>query len=132
MSLTIAMVHNGYGKTWTLLEPAHMVQALKYSNFAVLVNGFAMAFLKISIGLTLLRLNLDKRMNRIVWASILLSVAVNMLVVPTTLFGCRPLAAVWDRSLWATADCFPRTVNVAFSYTQTGASGVFPACREPH
>lgn len=115
--LTITIVHYGYGKTYMLLEPADMVQALKYSNFAVLVNGFAMAYLKISIGLTLLRLNLNKGMNRMVWASIFLSVAVNMLVLVGSLFACRPIAAVWNRSLWPIADCLPRTVNVARSYT---------------
>lgn len=120
MALTIVMVDYGYGKTKALLEPSQMTQALKYSNFAVLVNGFAMAFLKISIGLSLLRLQLGKGMVWIVWGSIFLSVVVNGLVVVTTLFGCRPLAAAWDRSLMPAATCLPRTVTVAHSYTQTG------------
>lgn len=120
MALTIVMVDYGYGKTKALLQPSQMTQALKYSNFAVLVNGFAMAFLKISIGLSLLRLQLGKGMVWIVWGSIFLSVVVNGLVVVTTLFGCRPLAAAWDRSLMPVATCLPRTVTVAHSYTQTG------------
>lgn len=120
MALTIVMVDYGYGKTRALLQPHQMTQALKYSNFAVLVNGFAMAFLKISIGLSLLRLQLGKGMVWIVWGSIFLSVVVNGLVVVTTLFGCRPLAAAWDRSLMSVATCLPRTVTVAHSYTQTG------------
>jgi len=120
MSLTIAMVHYGYGKTKYLLEPKQMTTALKFSNFAILVNGFAMAFLKISIGLSLLRLQLGKGMAWIVRGSIVLSVVVNALVVVTSLFGCQPLAAVWDRSLMPTATCLSRTVSVANSYTQTG------------
>lgn len=120
MALTIVMVDYGYGKTKALLQPPQMTEALKYSNFAVLVNGFAMAFLKISIGLSLLRLQLGKGMVWIVWGSIFLSVVVNGLVVVTTLFGCRPLAAAWDRSLMSVATCLPRTVTVAHSYTQTG------------
>ncbi|GAB7332821.1 hypothetical protein MBLNU13_g04544t3 [Cladosporium sp. NU13] len=119
MALTIVMVDYGYGKTKALLEPSQMTKALKYSNFAVLINGFAMAFLKISIGLSLLRLQLGKGMVWIVWGSIFLSVVVNGLVVVTTLFGCRPLAAAWDRSLMPVATCLPRTVTVAHSYTQT-------------
>jgi hypothetical protein len=122
MALTIVMVDYGYGKTKALLKPSDMTQALKYSNFAVLVNGFAMAFLKISIGQSLLRLQLGKGMVWIVWGSIFLSVVVNGLVVVTTLFGCRPLAAAWDRSLMPVATCLPRTVTVAHSYTQTGLS----------
>jgi hypothetical protein len=122
MALTIVMVDYGYGKTKALLEPSRMTQALKYSNFAVLVNGFAMAFLKISIGMSLLRLQLGKGMVWIVWGSVFLSVVVNGLVVVTTLFGCRPLAAAWDRSLAPVATCLPRTVTVAHSYTQTGLS----------
>jgi hypothetical protein len=120
MAVTIVMVDYGYGKTKALLEPSRMTQALKYSNFAVLVNGFAMAFLKISIGMSLLRLQLGKGMVWIVWGSVFLSVVVNGLVVVTTLFGCRPLAAAWDRSLAPVATCLPRTVTVAHSYTQTG------------
>lgn len=114
------MVHYGYGKTRYLLEPSRMTSALKFSNFAVLVNGFAMASLKISIGLSLLRLQLGKGMVWIVWGSVVLSVVVNLLVLVTTLFGCRPLAAVWDRSLMPIATCLPRNVNVMHSYIQTG------------
>ena len=120
MSLTIAMVHYGYGKTRDLLEPGRMTTALKFSNFAVLVNGFAMAFLKISIGVSLLRLQLGRGMAWIVWGSIVLSVACNALVVVITLFGCRPLAAVWDRSLMPVASCLPKGVNAWNSYIQTG------------
>lgn len=129
LALTIAMVHYGYGKSRYLLEPTQMTSALKFSNFAVLVNGFAMAFLKISIGLSLLRLQLGKGMNWIVWGSIFLSVVVNLLVVVTTLFGCRPLAATWDRSLMPIATCLPRTVNVAHSYVQTGKSNIVSICQ---
>ena len=49
LSLTVAMVHYGYGKTKFLLDHAQMTTALKYSNFAVLVNGFAMAFLWLAL-----------------------------------------------------------------------------------
>ena len=126
MALTIVMVDYGYGKTRLLLEPSQMTSALKYSNFAVLVNGFAMAFLKISIGLSLLRLQLGKGMVWIVWGSIFLSVTVNGLVVVTTLFGCRPLAAVWDRRLLPVATCLPRSVNVSHSYVQTGTQTLDP------
>jgi hypothetical protein len=113
------MVHYGYGKSRYLLQPSQMANAMKFSNFAVLVNGFAMAFLKISIGLSLLRLQLGKGMVWIVWGAMILSVCVNLLVVVTTLFGCRPLAATWDRSLMPIASCLPRTVNVSHSYIQT-------------
>jgi hypothetical protein len=126
MALTTVMVHYGYGKTRLLLDPLQMTGALKFSNFAVLVNGFAMAFLKISIGLSLLRLQLGKGMVWIVWGSIVLSVIVNGLVVVTTLFGCRPLAAVWDRSLMPVATCLPRSVSLWHSYIQTGTQALDP------
>jgi hypothetical protein len=105
MALTIAMVHYGYGKTRYLLQPAQMTSAMKFSNFAILVNGFAMAFLKISIGLSLLRLQLGNGMKWIVWGSMFLSIVVNM-----------------DRSLMPVATCLPRSVSVANSYTQTSKS----------
>lgn len=120
MALTIAMVHHGYGKSIKLLKPAQAAEALKFSNFAVLVNGFAMAFLKLSIGASLLRLQLGKGMVWIVWASIVISVAANGLVVVGTLFGCSPLAAVWDRSLMPVAKCLPPMATMVNSYIQTG------------
>jgi hypothetical protein len=120
------MVHYGYGKTKALLDHAQMTTALKYSNFAVLVNGFAMAFLKISVGMSLLRLQLGKGMVWIVWGSIFLSVAVNALVLVTSLFGCRPIAAIWDKSLMPTSTCLPRTVYVANGYIQASKSRILP------
>jgi hypothetical protein len=126
LSLTIAMVHHGYGKTKYLLDHAQMTTALKYSNFAVLVNGFAMAFLKISVGMSLLRLQLGKGIIWIVWGSIILSVFVNALTLVTSLFGCTPLAAVWDKSLMPTSTCLPRTVYVANSYIQASESSTAP------
>lgn len=123
MGVTIAMVDHGYGKSIYLLEPSEAVQALKFSNFAVLINGFSMAFLKLSIGLSLIRLQLGKGMFWIVVGSIVLSVVCNMLVIVTTLFGCRPLAAKWDRTLLPEADCLPPIVSVSNSYIQTGESG---------
>jgi hypothetical protein len=126
LSLTVAMVHYGYGKTKALLDHAQMTTALKYSNFAVLVNGFAMAFLKISVGMSLLRLQLGKGMVWIVWGSIFLSVAVNALVLVTSLFGCRPIAAVWDKSLMPTSTCLPRTVYVANGYIQASKPTTVP------
>ena len=122
MSLTVAMVANGYGKTVEVIEPSHMTRSLKYSNFAVLINGFSMAFLKVSIGLSILRLQLGKSMYWIVVGSIVLSVVCNALVVVSTLFGCRPLEAVWNRQLLLAgeASCLPRIVNMSNSYVQTG------------
>lgn len=119
MALTIVMVHYGYGKTIGLLKPSQIANAMKFSNFAILVNGFAMAFLKISIGASLLRLQLGKGMVWIVWCSIFVSVAANGLVIVGTLFGCRPLAAVWDRRLMPVAQCLPPTISVIHSYIQT-------------
>ena len=127
LSLTVAMVHYGYGKTKFLLDHAQMTTALKYSNFAVLVNGFAMAFLKISVGMSLLRLQLGRGMIWIVWFSIFLSVAVNALTLVTSLFGCRPIAAIWDKSLMPTSTCLPRTVYVANGYIQASKSRTFPS-----
>jgi hypothetical protein len=131
LSLTVAMVHYGYGKTKALLDHAQMTTALKYSNFAVLVNGFAMAFLKISVGMSLLRLQLGKGMIWIVWISIFLSVAVNALVLVTSLFGCRPIAAIWDKSLMPTSTCLPRTVYVANGYVQASKSMTVPMFNLP-
>jgi hypothetical protein len=99
------------------LNPQQKIDANKFSNFAVLDNGFAMAFVKLSIGFSLLRLQLGKGMTAIVWVSIAISVVCNMMVLVGSLFGCRPIQGIWNKAI--EADCNPPIVNVVASYIQT-------------
>lgn len=130
MALTIAMCENGYGKSVAKLDPSDRIQASKFSNFALLINGFSMAFLKISIGLSLLRLQLGRNMSWFIWAAIVLSVLCNAIVVVGSLFACRPIEAIWNKTL-ENFSCIDRRVNVANSYVQTGESPVTHQIHSP-
>lgn len=115
------MVIHGYGKSIYTLSADDRIEALKYSNFSVLVNGFNMAALKISIGMALLRIEFGRSMNITIWTFIFISVVCNAMVLPGTLFLCKPMEAIWNKALPAgTYTCLPSSVNVAASYTQTG------------
>lgn len=120
LALTFCEVQYGYGKSIRTLSDYQIVHAFKYQNFAGLMNGFCMAFLKISIGLSLLRLQLGKGMSRIIWGSIVLSVVCNASVMVGTLFKCRPIEAIWNSALLPTASCVSPTVMLVVLYTQTG------------
>lgn len=115
------MTSHGYGNSMYKLSSDDRIEALKFSNFSVFVNGFNMAFLKISIGMALLRIGLGKTMNTMIWISIFISVCCNAMVIFGSLLFCRPMEAIWNKGLpTGTYECWPKTYNIGFSYTQTG------------
>ncbi|PGH33029.1 hypothetical protein GX50_04175 [[Emmonsia] crescens] len=117
--LTIAGIAHGSGKPFLTLDIADVVQAMKFSTFAILCNGLAMAFLKVGIGFSLLRLNLSKIFNLAVIACIVISLIVNLTVIPTTFAGCTPINKTWNKDPRIPGSCWPRKVSLAMSYLQT-------------
>lgn len=115
------MTSHGYGKSMYKLSSYDRVEALKYSNFSIFVNGFNMALLKISIGAALLRIGFDRTMNVMIWICIVISVLCNAMAIPGSLFLCRPMEAIWNKGLPAgTYSCWPKSYTTGASYTQTG------------
>lgn len=92
---------------------------MKAFNFTILTNGICMLFLKLSIGASLLRLQLGIGMNWIVWVFILISVCCNAMVTIGSLFACRPMEAIWNLGL-ENYTCIPRKYVVGSSYAQAG------------
>lgn len=78
-----------------------------------------MLFLKLSIGASLLRLQLGRGMNWIVWFSILLSVCANAMTLIGSLFQCVPMEAIWNISL-PNYTCIPKKYVVGSAYAQAG------------
>ncbi|KAK6072558.1 hypothetical protein SCUP234_09108 [Seiridium cupressi] len=110
LSLSMAMTSHGYGNSLYKLSSYDRIEALKFSNFSIFVNGFNMAFLKISIGAALLRIGLGRTMTVMIWASITISVICNAMVIPGSLFFCRPMDAIWNKGLpKGTYECWPKT-----------------------
>ncbi|EEH34945.1 hypothetical protein PAAG_05992 [Paracoccidioides lutzii Pb01] len=117
--LTIAGVVYGSGKPFLTLDIADVVQAMKCSTFAILCNGIAMALLKVGLGTSLLRLDLSKFFNIVIAACIVLSLLVNLTVLPTTFGGCRPMKKIWNKDPKIPGTCWPAKVNLVMSYIQT-------------
>jgi hypothetical protein len=118
--LTIKQVKLGLGLTITQVKLSNLVPMLKFTQFAIFVNGLGMCFMKVGIGLSLLRLSLSKRFNWAVLACIVLSMCVNLIVFPGVFAQCRPVNKLWNTALKGT--CWPKDASLAFSYTQTGTS----------
>ncbi|EER37454.1 conserved hypothetical protein [Histoplasma capsulatum var. duboisii H88] len=120
--LTIAGVKYGSGKPFLTLDIADVVQCMKFSTFAILCNGLAMAFLKVGIGSSLLRLDLSRVFNFCVIACIAISLIVNLTVIPTTFAGCKPLEKTWNKDPTLAGTCWPRKVSLVMSYLQTNVA----------
>ncbi|EHY58977.1 hypothetical protein HRR83_001759 [Exophiala dermatitidis] len=116
--LTIACATHGLGLTISRVNITHdLPLILKYTQFAILCNAMAMMLMKLGIGLTLIRLHLSKAFNMVVIACIVLTILVNGVAVPGVFASCTPLAKEWHKNL--PGKCWPKRVNLAFSYTQT-------------
>ena len=78
------------------------------SYLAIPVWGMAMAFIKASIGLTLLHIQQDYWFQGVVWTNIALAGGYGIGNLFFSLFSCRPLAAAWgDFAHPAEAQCLP-------------------------
>ncbi|KAH8195335.1 hypothetical protein TruAng_010503 [Truncatella angustata] len=120
LSLSMAMTSHGYGNSMYTLSASDRINALKFSNFSIFVNGFNMAFLKISIGAALLRIGLGKTMYVMIWVAIVLSILCNAMVIPGTFFQCRPMEAIWNKGLpVGSYTCWSKSFSVVASYIQT-------------
>ncbi|EXJ76306.1 uncharacterized protein A1O5_00814 [Cladophialophora psammophila CBS 110553] len=115
--LTIAQMKKGLGLTISQVKLADLVPLLKYTQFAIFLNGIGMCFMKVGIGLSLLRLSLSKTFNYAVMGCIVLSLLVNLIVFPGVFAQCQPMNKLWNPSIEGT--CWPKRASLAFSYTQT-------------
>ena len=95
-ALGIASAANGYGKPILTIPPAHIPEAMKFSNFGILTNGVAMGTMKLSIGFSMLRIQLARTFTVIVWFTMVLSVLVNMNVLIGCFKSCTPMEKIWN------------------------------------
>ncbi|GME45226.1 hypothetical protein GTA08_BOTSDO12055 [Neofusicoccum parvum] len=117
-AMLLASVANGYGKPiLSITPPTKIPEALKYSNFGVLTNGIAMGTMKMSIGFSMLRIQLAKTFTIIIWITMVLSVLVNMNVLVGCFKSCTPMERIWDLTVPGT--CWPTQVNVVLAYLQS-------------
>jgi hypothetical protein len=94
---------------------------IKYSRAgtvnSIIQAGFAIGFLKISIGFNLLRLSPAKWYKWSLWTVIFFVVGVTFHVMFVFLFQCKPLAGAWDKSI--KAECMPINVFLGNALSNT-------------
>ncbi|KAJ4299926.1 hypothetical protein N0V90_005173 [Kalmusia sp. IMI 367209] len=79
--------------------------------------AWAMASIKISIGLMLLRLESEQRWRRFLWAMIGFQVVLSMYNMMSQLFGCVPFHKMWDLSQHVSGKCWPSHISTASQVT---------------
>lgn len=124
-AMNISSAVNGYGKPIMAIPPAKIPEALKYSNFGILTNGVAMGTMKMSIGFSMLRIQLAKPFTIVVWMTMVLSVLVNLNVLVGCFKSCTPMERIWNLAVPGT--CWPTEVNVTLAYLQ---SSKFPFLKD--
>lgn len=95
MILIIVQVDLGGGKHVGAISPENNVKGLHINFVTQPLCLIALALVKLSIGLLLMRLTTSKKFIRFIWAAmilVILSFTANFLVV---MLQCRPLAYTW-------------------------------------
>ncbi|KAK1963320.1 hypothetical protein LY78DRAFT_614479 [Colletotrichum sublineola] len=118
MTIFSVQAFHGLGKhTLTIIEE-DMVIMRKSSFFQSIISSIAgLALLKVSIGLSLLRLSRSVWYSRALWALIVFVSAYSFMAWMTFFFYCRPLEGYWDKSL--KPKCYPITLFVKFGLANT-------------
>ncbi|OJD32282.1 phosphatidylserine decarboxylase [Diplodia corticola] len=119
-SLGVASTTNGYGRSIMTIPPAQIPEAMKFSNFGILTNGVAMGTMKMSIGFSMLRIQLARTFTIVVWFTMALSVLVNLNVLVGCFKSCTPMEKIWNMSIPGT--CWPTQVNVSLAYLQSSGN----------
>ncbi|KAM7186699.1 hypothetical protein V8F33_011686 [Rhypophila sp. PSN 637] len=89
-------------------SPAALLEGQKGSFLSIPIWGMAMAFIKVSIGLTLLRIDTSLFFRIFVWGNIALAASYGFGNLWFILFSCQPLSAAWgDFADPESATCLP-------------------------
>lgn len=82
------------------------------------VYVFITMAVKFSAGLFLLRLVITRRYRYTIWACLIATFILSVIIAFIMVLGCRPLALLWDQSLIGT--CVPEGVHKAANYAASG------------
>ncbi|KAH8702743.1 hypothetical protein GQ44DRAFT_553084, partial [Phaeosphaeriaceae sp. PMI808] len=104
----------------SIVKPYDLVHYIYFLWIGQVVNILAVAVLKYSICVHLLALNFSRIYRAIIWFSILLVTAFNLVLPTIGLFSCTPFEKNWNRGI--KGRCFAKG-GLAMVYTQ-GVSNV--------
>ncbi|KAH6648858.1 hypothetical protein BKA67DRAFT_576053 [Truncatella angustata] len=115
-----AGVNYGMGRHNKSLDQVHEIEALKFQSLATITYIANMMFIKLSIGIFLLRLATQRRYKYTIYGSIGVVAVWSIVLFFWNLFQCRPVQAQWDYTILRndkTASCVDvaQVVNAAYS-----------------
>lgn len=91
--------YHGIGRHNKSLSQEHEINALEYQALATATYVLDMMFIKISIGVFLLRIATQKRYRYTIWASLVIVAIWSLILFLWNLLQCDPIAAQWDYRL---------------------------------
>ncbi|KAK6226869.1 hypothetical protein QIS74_00424 [Colletotrichum tabaci] len=118
MTIFSVQAFYGLGKHTLIIPEEDMVVMRRSSFFQSIISSIAgLALLKVSIGLSLLRLSRSTWYSRSLWALIVFVSAYSFMAWMTFFFFCQPLEGYWDKSL--KPKCYPITLFIKFGLINT-------------
>ncbi|KAI8270170.1 hypothetical protein K4K58_011571 [Colletotrichum sp. SAR11_239] len=118
MVIFIIQAQYGLGKHRDTISKLDYVEYSKVGFFQSIISAIAaLAFLKISIALSLLRLSKNPWYSRSLWALIVFVVLYTIMAWLSFFLYCKPLAGYWDKSLKPTTYGITLFVNFALINT---------------
>lgn len=112
-------VPQGLGKHYEFISADQKVQFAKQSFFTSLIpNTTGVALMKVSIGLSLLKLIRVRSYSMVVYVFLGITAASWVLAWGTIIFFCDPVRGYWDKSI--KPKCYDIKLFVAFGIAHTG------------
>ncbi|TEA18667.1 Satratoxin biosynthesis SC1 cluster protein 4 [Colletotrichum sidae] len=118
MTIFCVQSFHGLGRHTLVIPEASMVVMRRSSFFQSIISSIAgLALLKVSIGLSLLRLSRSVWYSRSLWALIVFVSAYSFMAWMTFFMFCQPLEGYWDKSI--KPKCYPITLFIRFGLINT-------------
>ncbi|SPN98900.1 related to integral membrane protein pth11 [Cephalotrichum gorgonifer] len=108
-------VGRGLGRHNQALDQATEIDSLKWQALATATYIINMMFIKLSIGIFLLRLAVQKVYRYILWASLVIITIWSLVLFFWNIFQCKPVEAQWDYAMIG-GECVSITEVVAAAY----------------
>ncbi|OJJ42446.1 hypothetical protein ASPZODRAFT_137257 [Penicilliopsis zonata CBS 506.65] len=122
LTFNLLAVKYGYGqhvKTLLVTGP-NPATALKYQIVSEATNMFAMMALKMSLGMSFVRLRLTKAITASIYGTMAVALLCNLCALIAILGQCRPMARAWDQAVDGT--CWSNNVKTVTWYVQSAGN----------
>ncbi|KAK7911749.1 hypothetical protein PG985_014230 [Apiospora marii] len=121
MAMYIIAAFYGLGHHADTISKENYKEYLKMAFIQTIVTTIgALACLKVSIGLALIRLSDSRRYAQIIWGMIGFVCIYAITSLVELLVNCRPIAGFWDESLGA--KCLPAAIHKGFALMNTACN----------